>query len=671
MKHWSLALLAFTLLLGVSLAGGCQPGATDSPDGSASTERQASPDTRQPTRVKYTEERKPCADYDPLKKPMFGDLHVHGGESFDAWSYYTKATPKDIYDFAQGKPMEIPPFDKNGKGRKVQLTRPLDFTALTEHAEFLGEVNLCRTEGSPAYKTEACSRYRKRDSNSVILFGVQLTKEDKQPVRLKEICGADGKRCVDMAKKRWAMIRQAAQDSYDRTEKCKFVTFVGYEYATTPGLSNLHRNVIFRNNTVPDSPVSFYEQPTAYGLWLALNQQCIEPNKGCDVMTIGHNSNLSNGRMFQLQYPTDPIFGGDMSAAMLRARLEPVIEMVQHKGSMECKKGLGGVSDKYCNFEKLRPEKVDDCKEGVGSLGMRLGGCMSRFDFVRHIFGAGLQEQKRLGINPYRMGVIGATDSHNGLAGYTEEYNYKGHIGTVDATPEKQLSKGNITHDGYINNPGGLAVVWAEERSRDAIFGSLQRRESYATSGTRIIVRMFGGWDYSMSLCGGSDRALAEEGYTKGVPMGGLMKKAPAGAKAPVFVVMAQQDRGTDKHPGIPLQQIQIIKGWIDADGKSQEKVFTVAGNPNNNAGVNVKTCKRSGSGEKRLCARWMDPEFDPKRPAFYYARVLENPSCRWSTYKCNQLAPDQQPKICNDPNVAKVIQERAWTSPIWYQPPR
>ena len=663
MKHLFLYLTLLSLSVGFFLAGGCQREPNKPP------ERRTPPKTRKPERLTYSEGRKPCKDYDVLKRPMFGDLHVHGGDSFDAWSYYTKATPKEIYDFAQGKPMDIPPFAANGKGRTVRLSRPLDFTALTEHAEFLGEVNLCRTPGNPAYKTNACSRYRKRDSNSVILFGVQLTKEDPVPKRIPEICGADGKLCVEMAKKRWALIRQAAQESYDQTEGCKFVTFVGYEYATTPGLSNVHRNVIFRNNTVPDAPISFYEQPSPYGLWLALKQQCLDPKKGCDVMTIGHNSNLSNGRMFQSRYPKDSVFGGERSAAMLRARLEPIIEIVQHKGSMECRNGFAGVDDTYCTFEKLRPDPVKACAKGeTGSLGMRLGGCLSPLDFVRHIFGVGLQEKLRLGSNPYQMGVIGATDTHNGLAGYTEEYNYMGHIGTVDDSPLKQLSKGNITHDGFINNPGGLAVVWAEERSRDAIFNGLQRRETYATSGTRISLRMFGGWEYRDSLCDAGDRELAQEGYDKGVPMGGILKPAPAGAKAPVFVVMAKQDLGTSKHPGIPLQQIQIVKGWVDADGKSQEKVFAVAGNPNNGASVDVKTCKRSGQGEKRLCARWTDPDFDPKRPAFYYARVLENPSCRWSTYKCNSIAADKRPGVCSDPKTPKVIQERAWSSPIWYQ---
>lgn len=651
-------------------AVGCEP--TTSNNNTNTSTDSGPPEQREPQRVAYTEDRKPCTQYEPLRRAMFGDLHVHGNESFDAWAYQTKATPDDIYKFAKGEPMQIPPFDANGKGRTVQLARPLDFTAVTEHAEFLGEVNLCRTAGNPAYDTESCKKYRQRDSNSVILFGVQLTKEDAKPQRIEEICGKDGQRCRDVAQERWQMLQRKADEHYDRTETCSFVTFMGYEYATTPGLSNLHRNVIFRNSHVTSLPISFYEQPTAYGLWLALKQECLDKKNGCDVITIGHNSNLSNGRMFSLMYPNDPIFGGEFAAAALRVRLEPLIEIIQHKGSMECRNGLSGVrgeQDPHCHFEEVRPDPVEDCKEGTGSLGMRMGGCMSRLDFSRHIFEAGLEEFQRMGINPYKMGVIGATDSHNGLAGYTEEYNYMGHIGTVDDTPEKQLSKGNITHDGYIDNPGGLAVAWAEERSRDAIFNAFQRRETYATSGTRILLRMFGGWEYRGDLCQGDEKMLVQEGYNKGATMGGDLPERPTTVQAPVFLVLAHQDSGTDKHPGTPLQQLQIIKGWVDADGKSREKVFTVAGNPNNGASVNTNTCERKGTGESRLCVRWQDPEFDPKRLAFYYARVLENPSCRWSTYACNKLPTDKRPEACTDANVSKVIQERAWSSPIWYNP--
>lgn len=241
-KHLVLALAVVCLVWGMIVAIGCEPATSPQNNNNNNNRPEVRPpDRREPERVKYTEDRKPCKDYDPLRRPMFGDLHVHGNESFDAWAYQTKATPDEIYKFAQGQPMQIPPFDENGKGRVIQLSRPLDFTALTEHAEFLGEVNLCRTPGNPAYDTQSCKRYRQRDSNSVILFGVQLTQEDAKPQRIEEICGKDGQRCLDVAQQRWQMLQRKADEYYDRTESCSFVTFMGYEYATTPGLSNLHR----------------------------------------------------------------------------------------------------------------------------------------------------------------------------------------------------------------------------------------------------------------------------------------------------------------------------------------------------------------------------------------------------------------------------------------------
>lgn len=633
------------------------------------------PPTRPPAprveRVTYSETRTPCKDFHPERKAYFGDLHVHGAYSFDAWAYRSRMKPADIYRFAKGQKQETAPFDDNGKGRPMQLERPLDFAAVTEHSEFLGEVALCSTPGSKMYDNEVCSRYRVGDDDAVTIFGILLT---MQPNRMVDLCGDDGKGCLSLAQKRWQELIKAAKEAYDRTEDCEFVSFVGYEYTTTPGVSNVHRNVIFRNESVPPLPVSFYEQPTPYGLWRALKSQCIDGIKGCDVLTIGHNSNLSNGKMYALSYSgkTDDV-SKQKEDAMLRARMEPLIEMMQHKGSMECRNGLsnqGGVDDPYCSFEKLREDsKVSDCGDsGTGQFGIRRLGCVSWLDFTRGILKVGLRELGRIGANPYRLGVIGATDTHNGIAGYTDEHRFKGHIGVVDDTPTKLLGKGNATHDALINNPGGLAVVWAKERSRDAIFNAMLRRETYATSGPRITVRFFGGWAYPAGMC--DEENLAKIGYEKGVPMGGQLTKPTEGAKAPKFLLMAQQDKGTSSMTGTPLQQIQIIKGWVDKDGKVYEKVYTVGGKADNGASVDTNTCKRSGVGFERLCTLWTDPDFDAARPAFYYARVLENPSCRWSTYVCNSLPADKQPDVCKEgAKVPKVIQERAWTSSIWYTP--
>ena len=387
---------------------------------------------------------------------------------------------------------------------------------------------------------------------------------------------------------------------------------------------------------------------------------------------MAHNFNLSNGNMFFPRYPTANNKDQEKVDAKLRARIEPLMEMFQHKGDMECRnglKGLGGADDPYCSFEKLRPAKTDDCGDKSGSGGMRLWGCLSRLDFARNIFKIGMLEEIRLGVNPYKLGVIGSTDTHNGIGGYTLEYDFKGHIGTVDDSAQKMLGGGNITHDALINNPGGLAVVWAHEKSRDAIFNSMQKRETYATSGTRIIVRTFAGWSFPDTICGQSDRELARLGYENGVPMGSTVKARPQDAGSLKLVVLARQDPGTVKFKGTPLQQVQVVKGWIDEKGGVHEKVYTIDGNADNKARVNPLSCKRQGTGLKSSCKVWTDPDFNPKQRAFYYVRVLENPSCRWSTYLCNQIAKDKRPKVCSDPKLPKTIQERAWTSPMWYTP--
>jgi hypothetical protein len=238
-------------------------------------------------------------------------------------------------------------------------------------------------------------------------------------------------------------------------------------------------------------------------------------------------------------------------------------------------------------------------------------------------------------------------------------------VGLVDDTVLKRLGEGTVTHEGLINNPGGLAGVWAEERSRDAIFAALRRGETFATTGPRIVVRFFGGWDYPADLCARDD--LAAVGYAGGAPLGGTLSDR-GGAPAPILVVRASADPGTPGDPGVPLQRLQIVKGWIDAAGVPQERVFDVAGDPGGGT-VDPETCERSGGGAETLCAVWTDPAFDPALPAFYYPRVLENPTCRWSAHDCRALAPADRPPVCEDPAVVRVIQERAWGSPIWYEP--
>jgi hypothetical protein len=284
---------------------------------------------------------------------------------------------------------------------------------------------------------------------------------------------------------------------------------------------------------------------------------------------------------------------------------------------------------------------------------------------VRGALLEGLEEEDRIGVNPLRLGLVAGTDTHNGTPGAVAEDAWIGHRGTDDGTPPTRLGEGQFYLGGWRFSPGGLVGVWAEENSRPAIFDAMRRRETFATSGPRISVRLFGGFGLSASMC--ANPSLVEDAYANGVPMGGLLGP-PAAAVAPSFVVTALRDPGTATRPGTPLQRIQIVKGWIEG-GVARQQVYDVAGNPANGATVDDTTCEQSGSGDDSLCSVWTDPDFARDQHAFYYARVLENPSCRWFAYGCNALAPEDRPPSCSDPNVPRTIQERAWTSPIWYEP--
>jgi hypothetical protein len=324
--------------------------------------------------------------------------------------------------------------------------------------------------------------------------------------------------------------------------------------------------------------------------------------------------------------------------------------------------GITGAADEQCEFEAPRRNPLTDCGERRGSGGTTHAGCLSRYDFVRGALAAGMSEGRRLGANPYRLGFIASTDTHNGTPGATDEPGFPGHRGLDDDTSAKRLGGGQLTAGGIEFSAGGLAAVWAEENSRPAIFDALRRRETFGTSGPRIAVRFFGGWSYPAGLC--SDPALLEQGYAGGVPMGGILPARPDGAGAPLFVAQALRDPGTAARAGVPLERIQIIKVWLDG-GATHQQVYDVAGG-NTGATVDDTTCTPQGAGHDSLCAVWRDPQYDPAQPAFYYARVLENPTCRWSTHECNALAPADRPPSCTDPTVPRTIRERAWTSPIW-----
>ncbi len=605
-----------------------------------------------------------CPDSNPLRNVYFGDLHVHTTNSFDAHMFDVRTTPMQAYRFARGEPVALPPLDDSGNGTTtVHIDRPLDFAAVTDHSEYLGEVQVCSTPGSATYDSPTCQQFRDGGVAGVRVFGIDLT--GSRPKRFKDICGNDGRLCVDVAGTVWEREKEAAAAAYDQ---CNFTSFVAYEYSPSRGASTLHRNVIFRNDRVP-FPISTFEEALPQGLWRQLQTTCLDSGTGCDVLAIPHNSNESNGKMFFVEYPGAISIDDEKAQAKFRAGMEPLVEVYQHKGNSECRNGLSGIvgePDEQCEFEKRRPDPVFDCGDGVGQTGAAGDGCVSRLDYVRGALLAGLKEEIRMGANPYPLGFIGSTDTHNGTPGFTREETFIGHRGTDDFALNLRLGHGVLTDGGTVFSPGGLAAVWAEQNSRSSLFDALRRKETFATSGTRLTVRVFGGWDLPDGMCQRPD--LVQVGYSAGVPMGGTLAPRPASSSAPSFVVAAMRDPGTAAHPGNPLQRLQMIKGWI-ADGEAHQKVYDIAGDADNGADVDLATCTPRGPGADSLCEQWSDPDFDPTLHAFYYVRALENPSCRWNTFVCNSLATDQRPPACDDPTVPKTIQERAWTSPIWYRP--
>ncbi len=611
-----------------------------------------------------------CAHHSPLRQAFFGDLHVHTAISMDAWILSTRLRPDDAYRFARGEAVRVAPVDAEGRGsRELRLERPLDFVAVTDHAENFGSVGLCTSPGSAVYETPDCRAYRgetleltrqQRARDSDLGASARVIIKRMMGMNSPEVCGDDGERCRSAGAIVWSEIQHAAARWNDAAPACRFTSFVGYEYSLTPELTKIHRNVIFRNAQVLPLPISSIDEPDPRVLWQRLERECQQAGTGCDVLAIPHNPNLANGQMFALEYGPESTREQQIEIAERRARIEPLVEIMQMKGDSECNDGMWGVAgapDELCGFEKLRsfPTPPPDCRDGVGKGALGGEGCSSRLDFARYALIHGLREADRIGVNPLHFGFIASTDIHSGTPAPVEEYRFDVPSSTGAPIPGM--------------NPGGVAAVWAEENSRESIFEALRRRETYGTSGPRIQVRFFGGWDYPDDLCSRAD--FVQRGYAGGVAMGGDLPERPAGtAIAPVFGVSALRDPGTPAHPGTPLQRVQIVKGWVGDDGLYQQRVSEVAGSAENGAGVDLASCEPRGAGHDSLCQVWRDPDFDPARRAVYYARVVENPSCRQSTFACNALPPEGRPPGCSDARVPKTIQERAWTSPIWYTPP-
>ncbi len=608
--------------------------------------------------ISYSEAREPCASHDPMMQPFFGDFHVHTRYSLDASTQGTRTTPDQSYRFAQGERIGIQPWgDDDIAARSLQLSRPLDFAMVSDHAELIGEVAMCNSPEVEGYSSWQCLFYRHFPRGAFYLFNYMAT---MQATHMGQ-CGEDGELCLQASMAPWAEMQEAAEEHYDRSSECNFTAFVGYEWTGMQADSggNMHRNVVFRNADVPVLPASFIDGPSASQLWASLDAQCNGKGGSCDSLIIPHNSNLSAGYMFNSLDDQ----GQPMTAeyAQMRMRFEPQTEIMQHKGSSECYFKAGVTADELCAFEQQPKDNI----AGYPNLPNPDTG------FLRKVLLDGMLLEKKLGVNPYQFGITASTDTHLGTPGAAEEDKFLGHGGA--GVPAKDAVPAGLP-DKLEYNPGGLAVLWAPENSRDALFDSLRRKETYGTSGPRIVSRFFAGWDYPENLCESPD--LVSRAYDGGVPMGGELPVSDGGG-APSFAVFASQDSGTPSSPGTPLQRMQIIKGWIDQAGEPHERVIEVAGNAGNGATVDLKSCQTSGTGYANLCTVWKDDQFNADEPAYYYSRVVENPTCRWSQRICAANGVDcSNPKTVGDgledcctAEHQPVIQERAWSSPIWYKP--
>ena len=609
-----------------------------------------------------------CENNHHLKTAFFGDLHVHTSYSFDAPAYQINLTPSDANRYARGEEVPFFPLDEGGVAiGRAKIDRPLDFLAVTDHGEFLGERALCRNENSPRYDIPFCRAYRSDWTRGVTMLGAQVISE--KPFRVPELCGEDGALCREYAKSPWHEIQTASNNEND---PCIFTSFIGYEYTGTPGVSNYHRNVIFRNATVPELPVSYIDAPVDSQLWASLDEVC-NREKGCDYLTIPHNSNLSNGRMAPYRQIADTR-EAQLSYSTQRLKREPIMEIFQHKGASECINGLSsvlGAPDELCNIEAVRkigaPRVLREIRleqgelkfgpgeesiptepcpaDQYGTRGMLGAGCVGLTDFQRSALLVGLKEELRVGQNPIKLGVIASTDTHSANAGGVSESAWGGAVDS-EATPIERLNQPALLTSNIIGNPGGLAGVWAEENTRDSIFDAMLRREVFGTSGPRISPRLFAGWELPDDLCDTDD--MIGKAYESGVPMGGDLVSVDDLDKKPKFLVYATKDP-----VGRRLESLQLIKGWIDAAGDMHNEVIPVV---------------EDLAGADSLCSVYTDEDFDSSESAYYYLRVVEPSSPRWHTYDCARLEEDERPSVCSDGTYPETIREMAWTSPIWLE---
>ena len=572
----------------------------------------------------------------PVRTAFFGELHIHSGYSYDSYFQKVRSKPEDAYRYGRGEAVA------HIGGGTVRPRAALDFMALTDHSEFLGFMPLFRNPGHPLSKTEFARRITSEDAEVELQAFLSLTGTD--PTAFPEFAGTLQE---DTLRSVWREYVALANRFY---EPGVFTTLLGYEWTPLPQRQNLHRNVIFRGTDVPDVPFSSVDSINPEDLWAWMD---LVRSEGDDVLAIPHNSNLSNGLMFPLmKWDGSPL---DAAWAEQRLRNEPAVELTQIKGTSETHPRLSP-ADEWAGFEILDTLIGEHDKRGeiVGS-------------YVRDAYLSGIRLQSEAGFNPYRFGLVGASDGHNSTSPVDED-NYTGKMGNMDGTAEQRRGGNPIHPVNASYSASGLAGVWAEENTRESIFDALRRRESFATSGTRISVRFFAGWELPEHLFEHRDwLALA---YGGGVPMGGDLPSERDSSSAPLFAVWALKDPASAW-----LERAQIVKGWVE-NGKRHERVFDVACSdglspdpvshrcPDNGAIVDLSTCDFSkSSGDTEFATVWRDPEFSPEQHAFYYARVLENPTCRWSTWEANRFGWELLDEV------PPTLQERAWSSPIWYTP--
>jgi hypothetical protein len=584
---------------------------------------------------------------DSQRSAYFGDLHVHTQYSFDAFIFGTRAGPGDAYRFAKGEMLTHP------SGIPMALKTPLDFLAVTDHATYLGMFPEMFDAESQVGLHPLAKALREAatptDRNKVF--------QEILPRERGYIDFEDDLLDLGVVRTAWQEIIAAAEH---HNEPGTFTTFIGYEF-TAGGKrgQNLHRNVIFEGGTVPEIPFSRLDaENNPEKLWAWMDEIRAD---GVESLAIPHNSNGSDGWMFETTNKAgEPI---DVDYAEQRLRNEPLVEITQVKGTSDTHPLLSP-NDEWANFE------IMNYTIGTSFLSQPKGG------YVRDAYLSGLKLENQLGANPYKFGLIGSSDTHNAAGSFRED-EYWSKTGELDATPELRGTVPLASTGEYPQPPpvrrfwgaSGLAAVWAETNTREAIYAAFRRKETFATTGPRIKLRFFAGFGLGEKLAPSSNTAADEisQAYATGTTMGGELTRAN-GSDSPEFLAWAIRDSLS-----APLERLQIIKGWVE-NGETRERIYDIAcesGEPDsdlhrcppNGATVDLATCAVNPGGASELKTLWQDPDFDAEQRAFYHVRVLERPTCRWSTW--DAIRAGHLPR----PDLQATIQERAWSSPIWYAP--